>query len=522
MRFNDDFIQRIRSMTYEKEIHHPKTKRRNAFSFKKKCKIIGSGPRHPYYNIGHSLYAKHEWHGDGRNRTPHKPFITIDQFLTVHELTKIPLAEMEQNVIEIRAGHNSRLDIPMKFPVEANEKWAWLFGIWFSAGGLTTRARKSKGKSGGFTEERAIRIRVTEQVYNKKLAPLLREIAYVPKLTAVWYAKKGMKHPLDKERRPGVGGRPKKVVFLARPVREIMEKFGLPIHVSQPLQGGKYACRKFNMTIPKWISSSATNLDAFIEGYINGAGMASLFRYADYGGHPAVVRWAEIRFSGIHEEQVEKFYKIFAEHLTKKGIYGYRHELTCRYATYWLGYAIHHSASLYTFFEAYDIQNPPARARLMLHYFMNDLLLQACKELTSSEILILGSLIEEPKTVSQITREMRFNPKTAETALKKLKKLRIAKQANQQWTLDPTSYRDNLIQKLHKKEEKRRAFLTTNHSSFFYKCDKCGTIIARKYLEDCGCGGTYKPVPRMQVLKFYRGRNNWLINRISEQEIPSA
>jgi hypothetical protein len=376
VRFSDEFIERIKNMTYEKVIHHKATKRRRAFSFKKQCKLIASNPGHPHYKIGHKLYAKHQWHADGRGKEPHEPFINITQFLKLHQIIKVPLAEMEKNVIAVRSYPSSRLSIYMSFPVTADENWAWLFGIWFSSGGLTTRARKGKTKP---NIEKGVRIRVDKQVYDKQLAPILEKICYAPKPKLPWYAKKGITHPLDKQRRPGVGNQPKKVIHLARPVREIMEKFGLPSHISQKsIKGGKYASRKFNMEIPEWISTHKPKLHSFIEGYINGSGTGSIFHRAPKGN---VERNVEIRFSGVHPAQVEKFFNTITQYLEKLNITGSKHNMSYRHATYWIGYVIHKNSSLYLLYEKFEIQNPPLKSRLTLHYFMNYLLYHLCQNL---------------------------------------------------------------------------------------------------------------------------------------------
>jgi len=521
VRFNDKFIQRIRDMTTEKEIKHPGDHRRQPHTFMKQVKLIGSGNDHPYQKIGSKLYAKHQWHGNGRNRLPHKPFINLKLFKLVHEITGIPQEEMQQNVISVR-NNSSKLEIPMSFPVEPNEDWAWLFGIWFSAGGLITRKRVSK-KTGYIQEESVVRLRVEQRVYEKKLKPLLERIAYSPEANDLYYIKKGMDHPLDQNKRKGCGNKPSKHMTLARPIREVMEKFGLPHkYPKQPNPGGKYATRKFQMIVPNWIVKNHDYMFAFVEGYMNGKGTRSETSHRKNKNHNFFWRYAEILFSGLILEQVEKIYSQFAEFLTKEEITGYKHSFRKHSKTNWIGYGIHKTESLHILFEKFDIQKPDLRARLTIMYFVNSLIIQVVKALDAQSTLVLGYLMDGTKTTEQITEDLRYREEITQEALQKLKKLDIALEIDGKWQVNPTGYRDNLVKELWKKELQRRKIMLAAQIGFFSRCDNCGNIIPRNHIGSCPCGGKITPIARSEVLKKYvKKRGPVIINRISKQEIPT-
>lgn len=523
VQFNSEFIDRIRNMTIEKEIKHPGDHRRRAHTFMKQVKLIGSGNNHPYQKIGHKLYAKHQWHGGKRNRLPHKPFINLKMFKMVHEITGISLEEMQQNVISIR-NFSSHLEIPMIFPVEPNEDWAWLFGIWFSSGGLITRSRPSK-KTGYIQEESVVRLRVEQRVYEKKLKPVLERIAYVPSAKDTWYINKGITHPLDKNRRKGCGNKPKKYIVLARPVREIMEKFGLPHEYPKQhaLGGGKYATRKFQMIVPNWIVENHDYMFAFVEGYINGTGTRSETRHHKTKTKDCFWRYAEILFSGLILEQVEKIYSQFAEFLTKEDITGYKHSFRKTSKTKWIGYGIHKTKSLHILFEKFDIQKPDLRARLTIIYFVNSLIIQVVKDLDAQSTLVLGYLMEGAKTAEQITEDLRYREETTHNALQLLKKLDIALEVDGKWQVNPTGCRDNLVKKLWKKELQRRKILIAGHNIFFSRCDSCGNVIPRNHTGPCSCGGQFGPIERAEVLKKHIKKHYYVstIGKISNQKIPT-
>jgi len=433
VRLSDSFINRIRNMTVKKTVtyttkpyigHGWKAPRSVTKTAEINEKLIPHTSGHPYHKIAERLYPKTEWHGRDRDPTPHKPFISIKYFRAVHEVTKIPLEEMEYHIIAIRNHWAGHLDIPMTLPVIADEDWAWLFGFWFSSGGLITRERP--GKDGYITTERSIRFSVDARVFQNKLVPILKRIAYVPKLGRVWYMKKGARHKLDKGRRKGVGGRPRRQFVLVRPVREIAEKFGLPKeYKGRPGQRGRrYGSRKSSPQIPEWCHNNRDRLHAFIEGYINGTTIASSFYPNEWGN---LVRNVEIKFGGWKREEVEGRYNIVADYLLSIGITGTHHVIPHKTTNlYWCGYWIHDDISLRLLYEEFDIQRPDLRARLALNYELNHRLYQACKQLNSTGILLLGALIQEPMSREALYEEFRIERENIDKELEHLLQHKIA------------------------------------------------------------------------------------------------
>jgi len=537
VRLNDSYIDKIRNLTVKKKIHVKdkcprmghgwKKPHRREFVVEKDVKLIAFSAGHPYHKIAERLYAKKDWHGPDRPMVEHRPFITIKEFQKVHKVTGLPLEEMEQNVIEIRNHWSGHVEFPMSFPVTANEDWAWLFGLWFSCGGLITRTRYGSGpRHEGFRfEERSVRFRVDTRVYEEKVKPLLSRIAYTPPLTEVYYVKKGQLHKMDRNRRAGVGNQPRKIFTLVRPFREIMEKFGLPtIQPKQAGKGGKIPNRRFGLILPDWIKNDSKNLHAFIEGYSNGSQLGSSFYTHDKKGH--IVRNVELRFAGAEEKETYAFLEPFREHLAKLGISTYFHRIPKPTSSFtWLGLWIINQASLNRFYEEFDIRRPDLRARLTLGYFMNALLYEACRELTSSEILVLGALIEKPMSTQEILKALRFRIELVQGATRKLQKLDLTQEVDGKWVINPTGYRDQLIKKLWTLELKRRETIMQSNVHFFSRCSQCSNVIPSNYVGPCGCGGQYQPISRVEALKRMGGlRRGYttLIQRIKHQKIPSS
>jgi len=535
VRLNDSYIDKIRNLTVKKKIHvkdkrprlgygWKKTHQRE-FTVEKDVKLIALREGHPYHKIAERLYPKKDWHGSDRPLVEHRPFVNIKEFQKIHEVTGLPLEEMEQNVIEVRNHWAGHAEFPMKFPVIANEDWAWLLGLWFSCGGLITRARPTKG--GYLTEERLVRYRVDVRVFERKVKPILERIGHTRHLTEVWYIKKGITHPIDKNRRKGVGNTPKKFFTLLRPVREILEKFGLPTEIPDQRHkvGSKYSIRKYHFVVPPWVKRNKGHTHAFIEGYLNGGTVGSNFRVANKEkGRNFLRRTVEIRFGAFNPKESEDFHNLFERFLTKIGITGYRHKISHLKTSQlcWRGYLIHNSKALRLLYEVFDVQKPDLRARLALHYFMNTLLYHVCWELSSTEILILGALIEKPYSKPELIELYRCREEHVETCMMKLQKLDVAQEVDSKWVINPTGYRDQLIKKLWTMELKRRKTIMAKNVLFFSRCNRCSNVIPSNYTGLCGCGGQYVPISRVEALTPLRGHGyNSLIQRIKDQKIPS-
>jgi hypothetical protein len=535
VQLSKEMIEQIHSMTKRKRIlvedkearlgYGWKQPHKRSFYMWKKVKLISHswGHKDGLHKIGERLYSERDWHGRERSMTVHKPYITLEELRTVQRVTKIPKQELEASIVSARNRH-SLLEVSMKFPVKANEDWAWLFGYYFASGSLTTRDRV--GKDGYPSEEREVRFRVEQRVYEKKLVPILQRVGYVPKMTPIWYEKYGG-HKLDKQRRKGTGNKPRKLLVLPRVIREVMEHFGLytdyarqaPIGVQSA--GRLLDWRKIKANFPSWIMQTRILKHAFIEGFMNGGQTSSQFRAEDKG----IVRMVELRVGTVTQQETEKLIDFFRQELKTYGITGTVHRLKHREPekVYWLGYQIYSHEALARLFESFDIQQPVVRVRLNLAYFMNSLLYELCKRtpLDVTDTLILGALMENPQNEEALSNELRLRPDQVTTALNKLTSLDVVEKEDGTWRILPTGCREHVIKALQLEDEKRQAFLAANGSKFFSKCNKCGNIIPHDYKGRCGCGGMFEPLERKHVLKSFSYSNRGRIARVRAEELPN-
>lgn len=515
MRPSDEFIAKLKTFTKEKKtvfIHYkskrPCEKTRHYWIFPEK------------EPIGKRLFGK--WNRQRHQKRPHTPFITISQLLEIHEKTGIPYEELEAAITHVRVGR-SGLPFPIKLPIYSNEDWAFLFGLWYSAGGYVSRERERNA------QEMTIRYALDKRPYDELIRPILERLGYTPRdLAAVYYTKRPSGHKLDQHRWRQFGSEPRGHFILHRPFREILEKFGLPkcaiCRVKRKRMKGKSGFRITTLYIPDWVREDETNTHAFIEGYLNGQRVGSQF-------HPspsyknALIRFVEPRFGGQSQKETEQFYAFFADYFSKKGITGYKHRFKHRPhpKTVEIGYLIHGKVSLKRLYKQFNIRRPDTRARLLLNYYMNPLLYEACRKLNCFETLILGLLIEEPQNVDEITETLRCQKDETIKALEKLSSLKIVMPSGNKWIVQKTGFKHIIISELEAVEEKRRQVIRSNSSKFFSMCDECGNIIPKNHKGKCDCGGTFQPIPRWKALRNMGLRQKYVsvIRKIEQEKIPT-
>lgn len=505
-RLSSEFVEKLRNMTVAKQMRIT-----NTFSMKDveyTRFVLRLSLRD---NLGKRLFSKADFHR--KKRKQHSVFIRSDDLSRIQKVFELSLEEIEQHVIAVRVCTTTSSEIPLRFPIIADERWAFLLGLWFASGGLTTRYR-------GEAEEFNVRYTVDSVVFEEKMKPILEQIVYLPTLSEPSYVAHGG-HKLDKNKRQGVGSCPKKFLVLRRPIREILEKFGMSTSYPKLAQPRKTQCaRKINFVVPPWIKVSASFSHYFVEGYINGSPIGSVFN----SRRKFLNRSVEIRFGAEKKKEVEEFRRFFKETLTREGIDGYLH--TLRKVTSplcWRGLLIHNSRMLKLLFEKYDIRKPELRSRLVLNYFMNPLLYEACRELTASENLVLGGLIEKAMTSIELAERFRINHEIIIQSLRKLESRRLVTQRGELFAVLPTAYRSQLMPELWIKIFERRRRVSVASEKFYCRCSKCGSVKEGNGSEKCCCGGRYKPISRADFIRYYGHFGRPLtskIEKIADQTIP--
>ena len=524
-RLNDDFIEKLKTFKASKtsEFVHWKSKKKIAVT-------RGYWIFPERTSIGKRLFTKWNHHkGHKKGEEPHLPFVTISQLKEICEKTGLPLDEIEAAVTHVRV-QLSCVALEMQFPVTPNTDWAFLMGLWFGAGGYVTRFR-------GNAQERTLRYAVDTRPYRELVKPLLLKLGYSShSLKAVYYTKEGKHHKLDAQKWRQYGSEPRGYFILHRPIREIMEKFGLPndreCEIARAARRGKSSFRQYCREIPEWVKNNTERSHAFVEGYLNGQSTSSQFHpsYPHRALNP-LTRFVEPRFMG-KASIVRPFYDWFANFMTEKeNITGYEHHLPLKHrgqSNLELGYLIISNNSLRRLYEQFRIMRSDTRARLTLHYYLNPLMYELCRKLECFEILLLGAIMESPQTAEELTRDFRCS--TDET-LKTLERLhqdfKAIKPKGSKWMLQD-GFKNVILAQLHAQEEERRDKVAWFSIRFFSECDKCGDIVEENYdgrpCRYVDCNGKYQPKRRAEIMAKHHltkcaARRRF--NRVQNSKLPS-
>lgn len=531
MEFNlVDFSDRVEFRLSNEFIEHLKTYTKTVTT---KCSRLGQHyvVKRDYWifpekePVGKRLFGRWDYHRGRKTHTrAHQPYVTMPQIRLIHAKTSIAYSDIEKAVTRVRVC-GSGLSWPISLPVHVNNDWAFLIGLWFSAGGYTSRKRE------GRCEEYLVRYAVDKRPYDELVEPIRARLGYKPTdLTKPSYVNWESGHKLDAHKWRQFGSEPRGFFKLHRPFREILLKFGLPdpdeVKLAKQNRGGRSAFRQYSKKrIPRWILGDVEYSHAFIEGYLNGPSTASQFCPTPKRD---INRLVEPRFRGVDIEEVNGFYNFFADYLSKRGISGYTHinfkhgHLTG--VTHEIGYLIHNNESLKRLYEQFNIRRSDTRARLLLNYYMNQLLLEVCRKLNSFEILLFGMLIEKEHSVQEITEALRCEKEETEKTLEHMQQpqLRLVDCKNGKWFILPKDFKTIILAELNAKEQERRLELRKQNGHFFSICGNCGALIPKHYHGPCKCGGQYVPISRSSAIRklgLYAGPGR-RINKISTQTIP--
>lgn len=495
IRLSDELIVKIRNLK------QPKVSK--FIHYKSKKEVVVTRYYWPFpiaSSIGQRLFSDKDWH-HGKIRE-HLPFITVAQLREVQMKTGLSFEELERGITHVRTCSGTEIRLQMSFPVRPNSDWAALFGWWFAAGGKVTRRRQ------GRCEEKTLRFSVDARPYRELIVPVLKRIGYqnIPlRLGELYYVKKGG-HKLDAHKRQEYGALPRGYFIVHRPVREIMEKWGLPTpeeHLKR-LDGikGKRGFRQVcKDQVPEWIKEKTEFMHAFVEAYLNGPSAASQFRVMTWSKKMSqpLVRFIEPRFIGKDVDMVERFYSLITDFLAFEGIIGYRHKLPEKHKqsfAHELGYLIVNDKDLRVLNEKYRIVRSDARARLLLHCNMTPVLYELCRRLSTFEILIIGAICERAYTVEGLVEDFRCDRLTGEKSLLKLCDMGVLACEEGSYSFEPSKWLSSLNQETKGILSKMQVFQV----SILQQCVGCGEIFTVK-LDACSvCGGKLEPISRKKVL----------------------
>ena len=357
----------------------------------------------------------------------HKSYVPARWVKEISEYSGIPYEDLERSVVGARAGYGgSEVTFPQGFPVIPTEDHAWILGLFFSSGGIHNRKRGRTRYSYG----RNIRFCVSDPII-EKLVEIGQRIGDFPH---IYDPNIGVRDEMP--RRTGIGNRRRMTAVFHSVTVEILAKFGLPrysISVKDKYgwddtgRGRVYSLRNIGLRLPDWIKQNDGFMHNFIEGYINGQKGASWAYSKPYKGYRVIECHVQVRIAGMSEGQTRGFLKKIVQYLKKLNITGMIHKMSYPNArlTCWFAFQIWKLDSLVKLFDSFEILRPDLRARLFLVKHRTPLTLKMQQELGSLSTVILGLILEKPRTFEEIVNLLRLSDRQTEKALQKLAESRV-------------------------------------------------------------------------------------------------
>lgn len=342
--------------------------------------------------------------------------------------------ELEKHVTGLRVGKTAqRINRELHFnhlPVYPDKWWAWLLGLYFSAGTIYFRDRYYKHRGLIF------RIRVANPVI-----PMVYEAAANIGSTILDYPPEYKPHRVA----TGLGTGRRPYVTLGWPVFLVLEKFGLPGDL-QPEEYFGSGSRSHKPAVPSWIKENDEYMRYFIEAFINSSrGASYLFPAKDNG---PVFR-ITITMTGKPEEHVKQFLMDVNGWFQSHGTPGH-----LRKTDYYLNddpEMTHYLLEFYRmdmtefFLSNFRIRKPELRARLtVMKAAMEDpVLYEALRTLSTPDNVILGMLIEKPLSKKEVENMLQMQSRGIDESVQRLLDLGLIFLDQEQYCYEPEPFRQS-------------------------------------------------------------------------------
>lgn len=410
------------------------------------------------------------------------------------------LGELGKHVIEIHSGSAKIFKGP--FPIKVNQDYAFLMGLFYSAGGI--------GKN-------ALRFSVDAPVMDYLLT-LKKGLREKGTLRSGWH--KGRLND-DLKRR----------ICYSQVMFDLLKAFGLKTAPSFNLgkkNFGKYVPSRYLVCdIPSWVKRNERFMHYFVEGYANGMKCHAKLNGArdcpDRNYANKRRPHLQIHF-GIHfgfscyddADQALRFTKEFVRHLeSHDGIHGWitRQRRDGRRNQHYV-FNFHDISSITHFRNKFHIFRPMLNLKLNLR-------LAATKDKTLSYILqrtknldnyVLGMIYEEPKTMEEICAHCPKRPynmtvqQVLTPSVEKLRRLKVLKETDGKLIYEPSEFKQLIIESLRNRIEAKDRQIRMMSDKFLFLCRACRQVATQGGACET-CGKLREPCTRFQLhrLKFTAG-----------------
>lgn len=411
-------------------------------------------------------------------------------------------SELEKVIMGFRFGMATRLRaIQIGLPIVADKWWAWVLGFYYATASMNFRSAES--------HKRARR----EQMYmhfraHNPVCELAQEIGR--KIGLDFYnVDRIIDRREQKRKTKGLRTRPKPRIGLGWPGYLVLKKFGLSTFFRE--DHPKVTSRYWKPVIPDWVLGDDECMLKFIEGSVNGIyGMSAISRSGKYKQNVSLAIY--IRITGTPEEYIKKFTVAIRDWLAEQGLVTSFRKFTAGYAvsrgkfTYEI--TLSNMKAIYWFLDNLEIVRPDLRARLFARIEARDdaVFHEALKQIRSPYNVILGMLLESPRTMEDVYWSLQMRRGAVTDALVVLQKKGLVERRGNNYYYAPEEFIERTIKQKGEFVEILSKRVYRYSTRLLYRCTECFRVYVRQR-KVCGrCAGPVDPIERSRILQSLHSR----------------
>ena len=442
--------------------------------------------------------------GDPRRNVDTGGWVRGSQLKLMRRNLFIEDSDLERYITGIRRGKASTKachEIKFKhLPVEPDENWAWLFGMYFSGGSVYPRKRYNRNLYDAID----FRFRMQEDVVAGALEILSKIGSDAARLSFVNRAAYLNRKKLHRTFR---GRRTKTipVIQLSWPEYLIMRKMGLHEIDSKPNHRGTRTVRP---RIPDWIKEDDVYMKAFMEGFMNGPSTSANVYWSRREGIVNYARlYIRIRCYGTPEGDIVAFIGDMDRWLRSKGVMGRLHQnrfYNRKFSGMWMyDLNITKLSDIHWLGDNLEILKADTRAGILLRLETDSdpFLYEALRDFSPGQSYVLGSLLEEPQNVEELAYSLPMSRESVTDALKSLRLKGLVDCRGPDYIYEPSEFKERILRTRVNEMERLNAKRMKYSMKLLNQCVKCNRIYITPR-DVCGlCGSEVRPVLRTKILK---------------------
>lgn len=435
-------------------------------------------------------------------------FIKKDMIPILREGIDITDSEVEKVItgMKISSGSDRVLSFP-RLPITANKYWAWIMGLFYASGSGRFRDPATSKRMKRVGLELAMKVHNPVIEYAKDIG---EEVGVKFKL----YERKSdllVKPGKTKGMRTGRLRR----IGLGWPEYLVLKKFGMSYYMDNPGLTARY----WKPVIPDWVKEDDDCMLMFIEGLLNGGyGVSSISLVGSKKRNLALAIY--MRISGLPEEYVKEFATTLHEWLVAQGTGAKIRKFKGGYAAL-RGKAVYEVGmmrwdALWFIVGNMNIIRPDLRSRLLARIRASEdpVFNEAMLHLRSPHNVILGMILEEPRTTDDVDWALQVKREGVVDALRSLQMRGMIVRVGNVYHLDLSEFEEREIRRREGMIEtlSKRAYRYSNR--LLYRCTHCQRVYVKERTVCGKCDQEVQPVERQRILQSLHARRTHTLRRL--------